>query len=461
MTSSHGLTALHLRQGHPDFLDLPWHLPLGDWNPKVCSRLVEVPRGLSRHTVVFVSYGTDIYALKELPVPVGQREYDVLRGLEDRRLPAVTAVGFARMRVPGEPKDETGVLLTQYLPSSLPYRVLFMNKGLERYRERLLDAMASLLVRLHLGGFYWGDCSLSNVLFRRDAGELQAYAVDAETSELHAKLSDGQRNLDLMIMEENVTGGLADLAAMVELPHTLDVYETARSIRQRYERLWSETHKEISISARESYRIHERIRALNELGFSVSEVDLVASGDGSQLRMRTIVTDREYHRHQLHNLTGLVAEERQAALILNEIREVKATLTRELNRSVPLSVAAFRWMDDRFRPTMSQLERELGPAIDEAELYCQVLEHKWFLSERAKKDVGLKVAVKGYVALRREQPALALLRSASAPLPTVVTEASVSTEAAMDTPSEEAEDEEADTAASQVPVPVPSGGGAR
>ncbi|MFY0526929.1 DUF4032 domain-containing protein [Archangium gephyra] len=243
--------------------------------------------------------------------------------------------------------------------------------------------------------------------------------MDAETSELHPKLSDGQRELDLLIMEENVTGGLADLAAMVELPSILDVYETAPSIRQRYERLWAEINTEISITPGESYRIHERIRALNELGFSVGEVDLVASGDGSQLRMRTIVTDREYHRHQLHNLTGLVAEERQAALLLNEVRELKATLTREVNRSVPLSVAAFRWLDERFRPTLSKLERELGPAADEAELYCQVLEHKWFLSERAKRDVGLEVAVKGYVALRREQPALALLRSASAPLPEV------------------------------------------
>ncbi|MFY0526930.1 hypothetical protein ACN28I_28600 [Archangium gephyra] len=171
MTPPRGLNALHLHQGHPDFLDLPWHLPLEEWRPDVCSRMVEVPRGLSRHTVVFVSYGAHIYALKELPLSVGQREYDVLRGLEERHLPAVTVVGLARVRALGEPGDEVAILLTQYLPSSLPYRVLFMNKGLERYRERLLDAMASLLVRLHLGGFFWGDCSLSNVLFRRDAGE--------------------------------------------------------------------------------------------------------------------------------------------------------------------------------------------------------------------------------------------------------------------------------------------------
>ena len=156
-------------------------------------------------------------------------------------------------------------------------------------------------------------------------------------------------------MEENIAGGLADLAAMVQLPPSLDVFETGPNIRKRYERLWEEINKEIPVATQESYRIHERIRALNDLGFSVGEVDLVASGESDHLRMRTIVTDRNYHRHQLHNLTGIVAEERQATLLLNEIQELKATLTRELNRSIPLSTAAFRWLEERFNPTIQKL----------------------------------------------------------------------------------------------------------
>ncbi|MFL5344452.1 MAG: DUF4032 domain-containing protein [Hyalangium sp.] len=399
-----GLTAIQIRQGHPDFLDLPWQLSLAEWEGK-SPRLVQVPRGLSRHEVLFVSYGKVIYALKELPPRVGQREYEVLRGLEERGLPAVVAVGLVRARTGAESAggEESSILITRFLEGSLPYRTLFMNQGLERYRERLLDAMASLLVRLHLGGFYWGDCSLSNTLFRRDAGELQAYAVDAETSELHDKLSEGKRLHDLDIMEENIAGGLADLAAMVPLPPELkDVFETGPNIRRRYARLWEEINKEIPVAPQESYRIHERIRALNDLGFSVGEVDLVASGESDHLRMRTIVTDRNYHRHQLHNLTGIVAEEKQATLLLNEIQELKATLARELNRSTPLSTAAFRWLEERFNPTIQKLHPVKGGA-DLSELYCQVLEHKWFLSERAKKDVGLQKAIDDYVELRKQQ----------------------------------------------------------
>ncbi len=389
-----GLTALQIRHGHPDFLDLPWHLPLAGW-PSGTTRIVKVQRGLSRHEVMFCGYGGAIYAFKELPPGVAEREYELLRALEERQLPAVLPVGHARARTLGE--GPTSVLVTRYLDGSLPYRTLFMQPGLERYRQRLLDAMASLIVRLHLAGFYWGDCSLSNTLFRRDAGALHAWLVDAETSEIRESLSDGQRRQDLYILEENVAGELADLAAMGEAASLPDSRDTGEAIRLRYERLWSEITREEVIAPAESYRIHERIRAMNELGFTVSEIELVATGVGNQLRMRTIVTDRDYHRHMLHSLTGIVAGDRQAALMLNEIREMKATLSRELNRSVTMSVAATRWLDERFHPTVRRLAPLAAGTADVSELYCQVLEHKWYLSERARHDVGLDHAIEDYL----------------------------------------------------------------
>ncbi len=397
-----GLLEIHVREGNPDFLDLPWARPLEAWSG-LCTRLVEVQRGLSRHEVRFVGYKQGVYALKELPPAVAEREYDALRALEDRMLPAVRPVGYARARHAPGPEGETAMLITRYLDDSVPYRTLFMQKGMERYRERLLDAIASLIVKLHLAGFYWGDCSLSNTLFRRDAGELQATLVDAETSEAHESLSDGQRRQDLMIMEENVSGETADLAAMVELPPALGTLDTGENIRQRYERLWGEITRAEVIAPADRWRIHERIRALNELGFSVSEVELVATGEGDRLRMRTIVTDRDYHRRMLHSLTGLVAGDRQAALMLNEIRELRATLARERNQSVPLSVAAFTWLEQRFEPAMERLRPALDSVGDPAELYCQVLEHKWYLSEQAGRDVGMDFAITDY--LKRVQDA--------------------------------------------------------
>jgi len=394
MSEYNGLMAILIRPGNPDFLDLPWNIELAHW-PEVCGRSVQLPRGLSRHEVQFVGYGKAMYALKELPIGLAEREYTLLLEMQVKGLPVVDPVGHALTRThAGEP---TSILITRFLDHSHPYRLLFLNDGLERYRERLLDAMAGLMVRLHLAGVYWGDCSLSNILFRRDAEQLGAYLVDAETSEIHETLSDGQRRTDLMILAENVGGDLFDISATVALPDGLRPEEIGETILHLYEDLWSEMSRELIVGVGERWRIQERIRALNAVSVSVSYSEMIATGDRDRLRMRTLVADRDYHRHHLHDLTGQVAQERQAELILNDIHEFKARLSRERNRSVPLAVAAFNWQIEMWEPAITRLSPLLHEHGDAAELYCQILEHKWFLSEQAQEDVGLERALEDYM----------------------------------------------------------------
>ncbi len=389
-----GLLELHLREGTPEFLDMPWGVPVGAWDG-ICPRLVELPRGISRHEVRFAAWDSRVYAFKELGAQDAKREYEQLLELEARRLPVVTAVGWALVRREGE--DRAGILVTRFLDGALPYRVLFANPGLLRYGERLLDALAGLLVRLHLAGVYWGDCSLSNTLFRRDAGELGAYLVDAETAESHESLSERRRVHDLEIMDENVAGEFADVAIANGLPDSLRDDDAAARIRQRYDALWAEIARVEDVAPGETWRIQERVRSLNALGFSVGEIELVPAADGTKLKMRTLVTDRDYHRHRVHDLTGLVAEERQAQLLLNDIRETQARLVRETSRSVSLGEAAFRWQNTRWEPTLAALQQPIEAGGEPVELFCQVLEHKWFLSERAQGDVGLEAAFQDYV----------------------------------------------------------------
>lgn len=387
--------AISLKPGFPDFLDLPWDYPLQDWKG-LSTRLEEVPRGLSRHPVVFVNYAGILFALKELPPGIGQQEYEILCQIEDLHLPSVTPVGHAVKRG-GE--GEASVLITRFLDRSLPYRSLFMRSGFSRYREHLLDAIAGLLVQLHLTGIFWGDCSLSNVLFRRDAGALQAYLVDAETAEAHsARLNPTLRHHDLQIMEENVNGELRDMAASGILPEDISSWDTGVYIRQRYQTLWEEITREEIISQGERYRVQERIQALNKLGFSVGEVTLLTANEGDQLRLRVLVTDRNFHRDQLYGLTGFEAEEMQARKMMNEILELKATLAQKNNRSTPLSVAAYYWLEHIYQPTLKILEGLIDPQTSPAELYCEVLEHKWYLSEKAHHDVGHQSAAEDFLA---------------------------------------------------------------
>ena len=391
------------RAGHPDFLDLPWELPLQEWQHE---RLVEIARGVHRHVVRFVDYDGALYALKQLSPRLAHREYRLLRRMEEAAVPVVDAVGVvgrAGMQHDGHPLED--VLVTRYLDYSLPYRVLFSHprtaggdvRGLS---DRLLDGLVNLLVRLHLVGFFWGDCSLNNTLFRRDAGALAAYLVDAETGEWHDQLTAGQRETDLDITVLNVAGGLMDLQSEFDLPPDPDPVETAEDLRQRYEGLWHEVTTEELIGPDERYRIEARLRRLNELGFDVDEVELVTTeaGEGQALlRLRPIVAEAGHHRRRLLSLTGLEAQENQARSLLNDLANFRAYFEAVNGRAMPESVAAYRWLSEVFEPTVSAIPDELRAKLEPAEVFHEVIEHKWFLSEQVGRDVGVEEAVESYM----------------------------------------------------------------
>jgi hypothetical protein len=378
------------RTGHPSFLDLPWDTPLEEWQTR---RFVNVIRGISRHVVRFVEYDGALYALKELPERPARREWRLLRGLETQGLPVVESVGIVTNRV----DDLDAVLITRHLDYSLPYRALFAGAAIPDLRTHLLNGLAELLARVHLRGFFWGDCSLSNALFRRDAGALSAYLVDAETGEQHPELSDGQRDYDLEIAQLNIVGELLDIDAELGLPADLDPEETAEEIIGRYRSLWHELTREETFGVDERYKLEERMHRLNELGFDVEEIQLSATPDGYRLNLDPHVVEPGHHRHRLLRLTGLDAQENQARRMLNDIARYREALERKESRPLSESVAASRWRDEVFEPTIAAVPEHLWAALPAAEVFHQVLEHRWFLSERAGKDIGIDKAVESYV----------------------------------------------------------------
>ena len=397
------------RAGHPSFLDLPWDTPLEEWKTP---RIVNVIRGISRHIVRFVEYDGALYALKELPERPARREWKLLRALESQGLPVVEAVGIVTKRE----HDLEAVLITRHLEYSLPYRALFSGAAIPDLRTHLLNGLAELLTRLHLRGFFWGDCSLSNALFRRDAGALSAYLVDAETGEIHGALSDGQRAYDLEIAHVNIIGELLDVDAEVGLPPDLDPEETGEEVVRRYEDLWRELTHEETFAPDERFKVEERLERLNDLGFDVEEVQLVATPGGYRLRLDPHVVEPGHHRHRLLRLTGLDAQENQARRMLNDIARFREALERQQKRPLSESVVASRWRQEVFEPTVAAVPAELQSRLPGAEVFHQVLEHRWFLSEKAGKDVGIEEAVRSYVEkeLPKHAPERVLLETDSA-----------------------------------------------
>ena len=187
-------------------LSLPWTEPLEE---RQDPRLVEIrQRGISRHIVRFVADGGELYALKAINENLARRDTACCVSSPSWTCPLWTwwaswrtaAPIWTRSWSPGSwvTRPPTARLLQ---PPRLPA---------EGPAARRPGRAAG---RLHLTGFFWGDCSLSNTLFRYDAGTLEAYLVDAETSELHPSLTAGQRQYDVDLATERVFGELLDLQA--------------------------------------------------------------------------------------------------------------------------------------------------------------------------------------------------------------------------------------------------------
>ncbi|MGY1827823.1 MULTISPECIES: DUF4032 domain-containing protein [unclassified Blastococcus] len=373
-------------------LSLPWEQPLEEWDEDL---LLDVPsRGISRHVVRFVAAEDRVYALKEIDERLARHEYALLAQFESEGLPTVSVLGICIDR----PDEQPAILVTRYLEYSMSYRWLFSGRRGGQSAEQLLDTMVVLLVRLHLAGVFWGDCSLSNTLFRLDAGAFAAYLVDAETVERHPRLSPGQRRYDVDLARERVGAELLDLQFGGLLPEGIDPVEVAESLPPRYELLWEEvTREEVFRTDEQRYRVAERLQRLNELGFDVGEVELRTTDEGTRLRVHTRVAEPGHNRRELFRLTGLEVQERQAQRLLNDVRAFRAYLEQKSGQPVPETIAGHRWLAEVYQPVVDAIPEHLRGRLEPAEVFHEVLEHRWFLSEKAGRDVGTTKAARSYL----------------------------------------------------------------
>jgi uncharacterized protein DUF4032 len=377
--------ALHIMATRPvpGLMTLPWDRPLEEWTGDF---VLDLPRGLSRHIVRFIRLGSDHFAVKETREAIANGEYRLLRDLGRIGAPSVEPVGVVTGRGAVDAEELEPVLVTRHLQASLPYRELFSRGVRSDSVSKLIDALVVLLVRLHVSGFYWGDCSLSNTLFRRAAGEFAAYLVDAETGELHPTLSDGQRAYDLDTATSNLFAEMLDLQAGNLLDQDIDALELAETLQARYDALWQELTSTEEFSTDEMWRIEKRIGRLNELGFDVDELDIVTDWDGASIRIQPKVVEAGHHRRRLQALTGMDAEENQARRLLNDLDAFRASL--DLQGESP-EIVAHRWLVDIYEPVVALVPPEVRWQLTVPELFHQILEHRWYLSERKGAEVDI------------------------------------------------------------------------
>ncbi|MFJ6652856.1 DUF4032 domain-containing protein [Microbacterium sp. NPDC091313] len=376
----------------PGLLSLPWATPLADWPS---SNIVFLPKGISRHLVRFANLSGRVVAIKETTQAMARREYDMLGNLHRLQAPCVERVAVIAGRADAAGEPLPAALVTAHLRFSLPYRALFTQVLRPHTATRLVDALAVLLVRLHNVGFFWGDVSLSNTLFRRDAGEFAAYLVDAETGELHeGGLTVGQREHDLEIARVNIAGEIMDLEAGGRLEGGLDAVEIAEGIVSSYRSLWDALTGSESFAVDESWRITERVQRLNALGFDIGEMSMKTTPDGTRVSIQPKVVDAGHHQRRLLRLTGLDVEENQARRLLNDLDEFRARISRLGSDE---EMVAHEWLTRVFEPIVMAIPFDLRAKLEPAEVFHQVLEHRWYMSQARGRSVPIAEALTSYV----------------------------------------------------------------
>lgn len=377
----------------PALLDLPWDVPLEDWPDK---NIAALPKGISRHLVRFVNLSGYVIAVKETSEELARREYDMLRMLQRLDVPCVDPVAVISNRTDDNGQPLEAVLVTRHLKFSLPYRALFSQALRPDTATRLVDALALLLVRLHITGFFWGDVSLSNTLFRRDAGSFAAYLVDAETGKLYpgGGLSNGQRENDLEVARVNIAGELMDLEAGGRVEEGVDPVEVSERIQRQYRTLWKELTGWEVFPRNERWRINQRVDKLNELGFDIEELAIKTDETGTQVRIQPKVVDAGHHSRRLLRLTGIDAQENQARRLLNDLDSYRATFGLD---GMDEEAVAHEWVAQVFEPVVRAIPRDLKGKLEPAEVFHQLLEHRWFMSQKQSRDVPLAEAVAAYI----------------------------------------------------------------
>jgi len=374
---------------------LPWELPLEEWaeDPSLAEK-----RGISRHIVRLVrasgAFDSEVYAVKETVAEFANREYRLLRQLSHLNAPCVEPIAVIEGRTDVHGEELPPALATRFLPYSLPYRVLLSGVVTAYDVMTMANALALLLVRLHLLGFWWGDCSLSNALFRRDAEGFAAYLVDAETGEFHRALSDGQREHDLDIAHFNVAAELEDLALSGVLYPGMDPIRASDGVIKRYRRLWAALKEPQLLDPQDRHAVERAMRQLQDLGFAVEEVSVSLDGENRALQFQPKLVAAGYHQQRLYELMGLETEELQAKRLIASFDRYR---TREAGPNEPVEITAMRWLKEIFQPIIALVPPELQGRIESAQLFHEVLEHRWYLSEKAGHDVGLIFAANSYI----------------------------------------------------------------
>jgi hypothetical protein len=382
--------------------DLPWQVPLEEWQQHGVELLI-VRRGESRHPVVFVERGGMRYAIKETTPHMAEREIHNFREIAFRGIPALDPVGTVSVPAPPIPVEaprlggltqyingDRGYTVTSLAPRVIPHSQLYRIPFTRRTKERLLSAVAVLMIELHEHGVYWGDPSLANVLIRIDGRSILAIMADAETAEIFpGPISEGLREQDIAAFGESLLWQAEDLRLARGLPEDKQVLGEPdfRYFRRRYRQLRRE-HAQIAASPNFGtyYQAQQFLRRLNRWGYS-----LLGLTERTLQQFTTVLPG--WYQRRIYNLLRIHVPRAYARRFYNLILGHQAEMSAEQGHEVSIEEAAQDWYTRYHLPAILLLRRILTRGQDPLRAYFAVMQNRWRMSQKAQHEVPIDEAI--------------------------------------------------------------------
>ena len=148
------------------------------------------------------------------------------------------------------------------------------------------------------------------------------------------------------------------------------------------------------LDPKDRHAVEGAMRSLHDLGFAVEEVEVKISGEAGGLTFLPKLVAAGYHQNRLLELLGLHAEELQAKRLLASFDRYRS---REKKPLPPIEESARRWLVEVFDHVINQIPSELRGRVEPAQMFHEILEHRWYLGEKAGRDVGIDFATQDYI----------------------------------------------------------------
>lgn len=352
-----------------DLENLPWNLPLEEWNDKQV-KFLDIRKGISKHTVRFIKTKDFSFAIKQTNPISAYFESETFSKLLQKGIHTLIPVGYVFYKrnlfeINSEEKESLAFIVTILEAKSIPHSILFKWDFSDESRKTIYKAAAELLATLHHNNIFWGDASLSNILIKfiktkdeqgKSRTELKAFLSDSETITILKKISEDHIKKDIKRFYDSMTEISKEFPKDEKDKSEIDLGEDKKYFKKEY-------------------------KSYFELLTKISEFE--------------INTGIEIRKHFFK-----ITDQYTIDSILKQIEEHKWYLSEKKGNEVELTFAAKEWIEKIYNPIIKEFNKlkifEYFPDTNSLKLYTDIMAHKYYLSIENGEDVGIYSAIRSY-----------------------------------------------------------------